>query len=490
MMWLVAATGPARATTTVFVIIALLVTGLAAILLLRLWALVRQERRRCRQESLTSLAALLRAPEKSTRLHALTLLASFPLMELSAVEGPLWDMMKDPEPEVRQAANRLMLMLHPPDQLLHQLSGRQMPEKLGAIEGLAAIGGQKALAALLEAAARASEEPIRRAAKAALARGESPGVSPFLITALDSTDPILRATAKDVFRDCGLRALPPLLATLRDPRKPFRATAAELIGDLGLQEGAEALVSLLSDPVDEVRAQAARALGNLGQSGPGIMAALAEALSDSSTLVQEEAANALSSIDDSKALVPLLEFLRQRASRAANWHTPPVLPAQFISRHLPANSASLSACKHLFESADDAFLSTLARIMEESPENVKKDWIERLPSLADDMRETLHSLLVSLGKHGLREPFRKQIHDHSPANAAARAAVARLLGEIEADDLGEEIFALLSDPDYEVRRAAAWAGGRIPHFATIDGLCQALSDPDTEVRTGAARSLT
>ena len=483
-----AAVGPAEIRLLVFALVAALVLGIAAFALLRLWDMLRQERRRSRQESLASVAALLRAPEKATRLNALNLLTSFPLVELSTIEAPLWELMKDPDPEVRAAAGRLMALLHPPAQLLRQLAGRQAAEKLQAIEGLAAVGGQKALAALLEAAGRASEEPVRQAAKAALARGESPEAFSFLILSLGSADPILRAAAKDVFKTYGLRALSPLLSALRDPRKALRTTAVELIGELGLQEGAEALVSLLSDPVDEVRAQAARALGRLSQAGSGTMAALQKALSDSSSLVQEEAAHALALRGDEASLVPLLEFLRRRLPRSAARPRPEAI--QFISRNFPSDPAALSAWKSLFDAADETFLSVLAKAIEQSAEGVRQEWIERLPSLEGETKEMVRSLLIRLGKAGLREPFRAQVYDRSPRKASARAEVARLLGEIGTADFGEEIFALLSDPDSTVRREAAWSAGRIAHFATVDGLCQALSDPDAEVRTEAARSLT
>jgi HEAT repeat protein len=475
---------------TVFIVIAVLLVGLAVALLLRFWAMLRQQARRSRQESLASVAALLRAPDKSTRLHALNVLASFPLMELSAAEAPLWDLMRDPDSEVRSAAGRLIAILHPPERLLQQLAGRETGEKLAAIEGLAAIGGQRAFAALLETAARAPEESVRQAAKSTLAGAEGTEAFPFLMTSLNHEDPILRSVAKDALRACGFRALAPLLSALRDPRKTVRSTAAELISDLRLQEGAEALVSLLSDPVDEVRAQAARSLARLSERGPGTMAALRKSLSDSSTLVQEEAACALASLGDSTAVVPLLDFLRHRAASPAEWRVRPSPIIQFITHHLPAEPEMLSAWKSLLDSADERFLSMLAKAMEAASESVRKDWIERLPSTGTEAREVLCSLLVGLGRHGLREPFRAEAHDLAPEKGPARAQVARLMGEIGAAEFGEEVYALLSDPDATVRRQAAWSAGRIAHFATVDGLCQALSDPDAEVRAEAARSLT
>ena len=474
-----------------FAVLAVLVVVLAVVLtvaLLRLLAAARREGRLAREENLASVAALLRAPEKATRLYALSLLSSFPLVELSAIEAPLEELFRDHDPEISAAARRLVLLIHPPGQLLRQLGGRQVPEKLEAIEGLAAVGGQKALAGLLEAAARSPEAEVRQAARSALAGVDCPELFLFLITALGSSDPILRTAAKEAFQSCGLRALPSLISALRDPRKSLRLQAAELIGDLTLHEAAESLISLLGDPVDEVRAQAARSLGKLSRSGAGAVAALEQSLGDHSGLVREEAAASLAALGDQGALVPLLEFLRRRRE-VGTVSYPPVSVIQFIARNFPAEPAAFSAWRLLIESADEALLAMLAKVMEQLPETVHREWLERLPALPEEMKEILHDLFVRLGRAGLRAPFRSAVSDRSSSKSQVRAEVARILGEAGNTDLGEELAALLSDPESSVRRRAAWAAGRVLHLAAIDALCQALSDPAAEVRMEAAGSL-
>ncbi len=484
-MLVLAAVAPSAMDILLAAIIVLLLAGL---IVARLLAALRQEGRSARQQSLASLAALLHAPDKAARLYALNLLASFPLLEISALEAPLRDMFKDPEAEVRAAASRLLGLLHPPEQLLRQLASRQLEDKLQAIEGLAALSTHKAFSALLETAARAAEETVRQAAKAALARAESAEAFSFLISALAGADPILASAAREALHAAGTRALAPLLTTLRDPRKTVRAKAAELLGDLALQEGQEALVSALSDPVDEVRAHAAHALGMLPAPNPAILAGLAEAFSDASNGVREEAAFSLARFGDQAALVPVLDFLCRRQGASLS---PPRQAAviRFIAKSFPTEAAALAAWDSLLEAAGDGFFASLAAIMEEAYQNTRSNWIDPLPTLAREAKATLRRLLARLGQAGLREPFRAAIYDRNPGKAPVRAEVARLLGEIGGAGFGEDVFALLSDPEAGVRKEAAWAAGRIAHFAPVDGLCQALSDPDAEVRVEAARSL-
>jgi HEAT repeat protein len=468
----------------------LLVLSIILLLLFLLFMLAYfREQRRNRQESVTSVAALLRAPDKGTRLYALNLLATYPLIEISVVEGPLWELMQDPDPEIRAVAGKLMGLLHPPEQLFRQLASSHLSEKLEAIEALAAIGSQKVYTALLEAAARAPEEAVRRAARAVLARAENTEALAFLIDTLSSPDEALRATAKDILRACGARALAAILASLHSPRKNQRAIAVELVGELGIREATEALVGALSDPVDEVRAKAAQALGRIGNPTTGTTAVLLRALTDSSSLVRDAAAVALAESGESHVLAALLEFLRHRQS-SAHIGLPPAQLAQFLAHAFPAEPAVLEAWAALIADADENLLTYVATAMNAEAEGVKSEWLERYAGAHDELKRVLRAILIRLGQCGMRAPLQLAAHDHAPGKASLRAEAAQLMGEIVSADFAEDLFGLLSDPDARVRKAAAWAAGRVPHLAPIDGLCQALSDPEVEVRSEAARSLT
>jgi HEAT repeat protein len=469
-------------------LIGLVILVVLAILVALKMRQMAKESQRARRESLASIVALLHAPEKATRLHALTLLAASPLMELSALEAPLSDLLKDPDPEVRLAAGKLLNQLHPPDQLLRQLTSRQSGEKLESIDKLAAVGGQKALTALLEIAARDPEQSYREAARQALARGENEETFPFLTNALLNNDPILKAAAEEIFQLAGKRALSALLAALKDPRKAIRAKAADLIAGLSLNEAGGALAAMLSDPVDEVRSHAARALSLLARPDPAILPKLVASLSDSSRAVQDEAACALAATGHPGALVPLLEFLQRRQS-AAHSSPPPLLVIRFIGRSFPSDPVATAAFKNLLASGEEKLFIALARAMEQSAEEVKREWLERLPEAEPEVGAILQGLLVRLGKAGLKEPFRKAVGDRLPSQTKMRMIVARILGEIGRPDLAGEIVLLLSDQDPLVRKAAAWGAGRLGDYSLIDNLCQVLSDPDPEVRSEAAAAL-
>jgi HEAT repeat protein len=245
---------------------------------------------------------------------------------------------------------------------------------------------------------------------------------------------------------------------------------------------------MLSDPVDEVRSHAARALSLLSRPDPAVLPKLVSALSDTSRAVQDEAACALATLGQASALIPLLDFLQRRQS-ASHASPPPLLVIRFIGQSFPSDPAAIAAFRHLLETGEEKLFAALARAMEQSAEGVKREWLERLPSASPETKDTLYRLLVRLGKAGLKEPFRKAIEDKLPSQAAIRATVAQILGEIGRPDLSGEISALLTDQDPMVRKAAAGAAGQVADFSLVDGLCQALSDPDPEVRGAAAGAL-
>jgi HEAT repeat protein len=474
--------------TNMIVIPLMVVAAVATIILLYRFVSAKSTHR-ARGEGIASIAVLLRSGEKTTRMSALKLLASFPPSDIQSVQDALWALLRDTDTEVRSAATRLMSTLYPQEQLLRQLAGKDVRTKLDAIELLAAVGNGKTLAALLETGARAPEEQIRQAARAALARSHDPETTVFLINSLGSRDAFLRGAAKEVFRMAGSNSLTALLAALRDPRKTIRATTASLIGDLAIRDAADALISTLTDPVDEVRGQAAQALGKLPNPGPATVSALLRALSDTSNRVREESATSLAEVGDPTALIPVLEFLRANHDPVSS-QLPPAQVIQFIAGIFPHEPSALEAWSGLLSTANETLLHFIAQIMNQAPDIIKTRWLEQFPLISAETQGSIRVILHNLGLFGLSEPFRLALHDASPLKASMRAAAIRLMGEIGAVEFGEDLFAALSDTDAQVRRVAAWAAGRIPHFAAVDGLCQALSDPDTDVRIEAARSLT
>lgn len=127
-----------------------------------------------------------------------------------------------------------------------------------AADALVQIGSQFAWEALIEALA-SREEPVYRAAGAALLAVGEPAV-PALLTALASTDPILRARAAEAlgWLRAGV-ARDTLRGALGDANADVRAAAA--LGRLREQAASSQLQALReADPSPEVRGAAARAL--------------------------------------------------------------------------------------------------------------------------------------------------------------------------------------------------------------------------------------
>ena len=103
------------------------------------------------------------------------------------------------------------------------------------------------------------------------------------------------------------------LKALRDPHRAVRRKAAEVLSGIGDSRAVVALVGALEDSCRDVRRLAALALKQLGSSQA--VEPLVEALHDSDQLVREAAAGTLGEIGDERAVLPLIQALAPVRSR-------------------------------------------------------------------------------------------------------------------------------------------------------------------------------
>jgi HEAT repeat protein len=180
--------------------------------------------------------------------------------------------------------------------------------------GLGASQSPAALAPLLNAMARDTDEAVRLTAVAALGSLRNPGAVPALAA-------VLQSNADDGMRDAAVRALgeigdesaiDALLATLEASGGPTEPMV-EAVARVGDRKAVPALLTLLSDPSDEIRAAAAHALAELED--PCALEPLLELLRNNrNSDVRESAALALGLIGDRSVVAALIEALHDTAS--------------------------------------------------------------------------------------------------------------------------------------------------------------------------------
>jgi HEAT repeat protein len=303
--------------------------------------------------------------------------------------------------------------------------------------------GDAGLPVLLAARKDADLRVHRQAVRGLILLGAR--AAPALVEALPSSG----ERAATALVRIGPEAIPALLQALRDPEKAH--LAARVLGGMGprARSAGPALMAVLQDRQSkaEVRAEAAGALGLIGpetvEGGQPVfdplVAALASALEDGSTLVRLRAALALEEIGPAARLaVPSLV----RVARTGD------------------NAVARAACRALGRMDDPAAVSALAA---------------RLRNGEGESREQAAEALVRLGP--LAGPAVPLL---IPAlldadQAAAAGSVLRRLGPSAVPGLTRA----LADSDPGLRRAAALQLARLGNWAqpAVGDLQKALSAP-------------
>jgi HEAT repeat protein len=187
------------------------------------------------------------------------------------------------------------------------------PVRILAADLLAESGPAAAAAipALTEALADRDATLRSHAAEALGAVGPNDPRAVAALTAQLGTSDSLSATKG--LAKCGAAALPAtgaLVKLLRDPDAEVRWNAVKTLGKIRAVDALEPLIGALSDSSDLVREHAAESLGDLGPAAASAVGRLTETLKDPYVKARRDAARALGMIGSAaKSAVPALEAL-------------------------------------------------------------------------------------------------------------------------------------------------------------------------------------
>ena len=184
-------------------------------------------------------------------------------------------------------------------------------ERAFAAELLGRVGNAKAVPALLETiqATRTEDADVREIALRALARIKDPRAVAPLVEALRKAEVWLAPRIADILGRHGEVVVDPMIAFLTETtRHPARAWAANILGELRAPRAFPVLVQALGDLDDEVRAKAAGALGRLGDRR-AITYLLDTLLTDPAPFVRARIAGALGQFNEPEVIERLVRAL-------------------------------------------------------------------------------------------------------------------------------------------------------------------------------------
>ena len=227
-----------------------------------------------------------------------------------------------------------------------------------------------------------------------------------------------------------------------DEDSTLRKNAAQALGTLGDECAVVPLIKALSDQDVNVRKSAAEALGNLRDERA--VTPLIKVLSDQDVNVRESAAEALGNLRDERAVTPLIKALSD-------------------------DEIYLYAIDALGELGDSTAVEPLMKMLYDG--HKFRDLFEALGKLGDT------NALI---------PIVKALSDR---DYSVRKSAAEALGQLGNANAEAPLIKALSDRDYSVRKSAAKALGQLKEFNAVPSLIKKLTDRNFEVRALAVEAL-
>ncbi|WP_375329448.1 HEAT repeat domain-containing protein [Microcystis sp. BLCC-F210] len=363
------------------------------------------------------------------------------------------------------------------NELLKALKDSDEDVRGNAVEALAEIGTETAIAGLLKAL-KDSYFSVRWKAAEALGKIGSETVIPGLLKALEHSDEDVRRKAAEALGKIGSETvIPGLLKALKDSDKYVRGNAAEALGKIGSETAIAGLLKALKDSDKYVRGNAAEALGKIGSETA--IAGLLKALKDSDKYVRGNAAEALGKIGSETAIAGLLkaledsdEYVRRNVVKAlVEIDSASTIDALIEALEDPDDDVRWNAAEALGNIGSEAAIDGLIKVLED-------------PN--GDVRWNAAEALGNIGSEAAIDGLIKALEDPDD-NVRWRAAEA--LGKIGSEAAIDGLIKALEDSDYDVRGNAAEALGKIGSEAAIDGLIKALKDPGDDASRNAAEAL-
>jgi HEAT repeat protein len=341
------------------------------------------------------------------------------------------------------------------------------------------IGDSDAALPLTASLADADPEMRRKAAWALGEIGDARAIEP-LVEALEDTDEDVRRVSLLVLEKLGWKP-PDEAQEIRELIASRQWDRLAGMGDVAI----EALIETLRSGDEDARLKAAWALGEIGDRRG--LDALKLALEDSEASVREKSAWALGEIGDPSAvdaLVGVLEdeedVVRQAASGALamlGWKPPEEEVAEEIFAEEPAEEEVVTEVAAAAEPE--------APVVEEAAAEPVQVGVAARPEPEEE----------GAGEEPAPEPARVEVSAKPPAAKAEEEEAEQKISDRQWTEVmayGEAavvpLIRALVDPDWSVRRKAAWVLGEIGEPA-VEELLKVLESPDEDVRALAAEVL-
>jgi HEAT repeat protein/energy-coupling factor transporter ATP-binding protein EcfA2 len=282
-----------------------------------------------------------------------------------------------------------------------------------AADALGEIGGEQAIAGLIEALKDQDFDVSWRAAEALGEIGGEQAV-PGLIEASKDEDSFARRSAAVALGEIGgEQAVAVLIEASKDQSSFVRSPVAEALGKIGGEQAVAVLIEASKDQDSDVSSRAASALGKIG--GEQAVAVLIEALKDEYSDVRGRAASALGEIGGEQAVAVLIEASKDEEDSGVRWR----------------------AAEALGEIGGEQAVAVLI-------ETLKDQYIH----VGSHAAEALDLMKIESLTKGLQAATSHQ-------NGFVRRKAAKVIGYYSIDAAEKELKRLLeNDPDLEVKQVA------------------------------------
>lgn len=388
------------------------------------------------------------------------------------------------------------------DELIKLLEDLSKNVRLGAINGLGALGDPHAVVPLVGRLHEKNKEIWEQSIDALVRIGVASPLLPFL----EDPNPKVRegiANALSAIKKPS--TLPHLTAQLHDQDANVRAACAIAIGELGLMEGTEPLLKALQDRDQTARIRIIEALGKI--SDPKAIFDVLEQEEESNKQIAEAAFNALAKIAEKNQMTALhsLESLRsenksERQESYENLVEWGIQGAPWITQALDSRNSRIraGAVQVLTKLAYEPAVAKIAEALKDDSVEVRyfssqamgtfqyepatSSLIHLLADKAEEVREKAILALAQIGSSTVPDLL-KAIEDK---NQIVRKGTCVVLGRIADPIASKKVSQRLSDKK-EVRLAAIEAL-KLIGAECIPDLVEATKGKDVKARTGAVEA--